>query len=97
MRWGGPILTDSGGIQKEAYFLGVPCLTMRSETEWVETLHGGWNTLVGTQPDSILSSVDRLMRATPQAGSEPRNLAYFGEGHAGDRSVEQIMQLMRVA
>ena len=51
------VLTDSGGMQKEAYCLGTPCITMRDETEWVETVEAGWNTLVGADPGAILDAV----------------------------------------
>jgi UDP-GlcNAc3NAcA epimerase len=72
------ILTDSGGVQKEAYFFAVPCLTLRRETEWVETVETGWNRLVGDDLTSIVQSA-REFRPT---GSPP---PLFGDGHAAAR------------
>lgn len=67
------ILTDSGGLQKEAYWLGVPCLTLRDETEWVETLATGWNRLVGTDTAAIVAAANSM---TPPS-SRPK---LYGDG-----------------
>ena len=77
------IATDSGGVQREAYFLGVPCLTLREETEWTETVSAGWNILVGADPDRILAESS----FQPPALRPP----IFGDGHAGER-IAAIME-----
>ncbi|MDR2566555.1 MAG: UDP-N-acetylglucosamine 2-epimerase (non-hydrolyzing) [Bifidobacteriaceae bacterium] len=76
------VVTDSGGLQKEAYLLGRPCTTVRPETEWVETLEGGWNVLAN-QPDRIVAAVTRP-RPTAER-SQP-----YGDGHAAARVVAEL-------
>ena len=74
------VLTDSGGVQKEAYWLGVPCLTLRDETEWVETVATGWNRLVPCRRD-------RIVAAAAEAKTPATRPAIYGEGDAADRIV----------
>lgn len=82
------ILTDSGGVQKEAFFLGVPCITMRDETEWVETVENGWNFIVGANEDKIK---DAILNFHPES---PRK-DYFGQGDAVGKMIEIIKRLNR--
>jgi UDP-N-acetylglucosamine 2-epimerase len=75
------VLTDSGGLQREAYFLEVPCVTLREGTEWSETLESGWNVLAGSDPARIAEAAKR-----PRPQHPPQRV--FGDGHAAARIVE---------
>lgn len=70
------VLTDSGGLQKETVWLGKPCITLRDETEWTETLERGWNVLVGASPKAILDAVQSRPQGDPPAfGEAPEGTA----------------------
>ncbi|HEY6760279.1 MAG TPA: UDP-N-acetylglucosamine 2-epimerase (non-hydrolyzing) [Baekduia sp.] len=71
------IATDSGGVQREAYLWGVPCVTLREETEWVDTVETGWNTIVGVDADAFAAALAR-----PRPAQRP---PIFGDGHASER------------
>jgi UDP-N-acetylglucosamine 2-epimerase len=75
------ILTDSGGVQREAYFLAKPCVTLREETEWPETLASGWNVLAGHDADWIVDAARRLPPLDPPP-------PVFGNGRAATKIVE---------
>jgi UDP-N-acetylglucosamine 2-epimerase (non-hydrolysing)/UDP-GlcNAc3NAcA epimerase len=79
------VLTDSGGLQKEAWFMEVPCVTLRSETEWVETLVGGWNVLAKLTTEDILSKALNTVPDPAARAAQP-----FGDGHASERIARAV-------
>lgn len=81
------VMTDSGGLQKEAYLASVPCLTMRPSTEWTETIEQGWNVLVDLDLEPALAA---LVREAPPAHPE-----LYGDGRAGERVVAALTLLSR--
>ena len=81
------IVTDSGGLQKEAYWYGVPCVTARPSTEWVDTVRVGANVLVDADPDALVSAVAKAV-------FPPDAPVLYGDGHASERTAEVLRATM---
>ena len=79
------IVTDSGGLQKECYFLERPCITIRTETEWIETINGGWNIVVGSDKIKIMDAIVAPHLFSPQTRE-------FGDGHAAEKIVTLLQK-----
>ena len=81
------VITDSGGVQKEAYFFGKPGVVLRPETEWVELIQKGQATLADADPDRITNAVDRYLR-----DGVPEVAPLFGDGHAAERICDELLK-----
>lgn len=79
------ILTDSGGMQKEAYWHNVPCITLRDETEWVETVEAGWNVVVGADRKKIVEAVRSFKSDKPRP-------ELYGDGRAAEKIARKLAQ-----
>lgn len=87
------LLTDSGGLQKEAFFLGCPCITLRQETEWVETVHERANILAGGEPTKICEAASTWASRFPKGNADFSSevAALFGDGHAADKIMNALL------
>ena len=83
------ILTDSGGVQREAYMWGVPCITLREETEWVETVELGWNALAGVDSNRVREALGRELPADRPP--------VFGDGNAAENIASEVAAFLSVA
>ena len=78
------LITDSGGLQKEAYWAGKPCFTLRSTTEWIETVSSGWNTLVDLSSKSLKNSISNWEKPINHPD-------YYGDGNAANNIIKEII------
>ena len=78
------VVTDSGGLQKEAFFLERPCITLRDETEWTETVVSGWNTLVGSESRKILHALNTVSKPALYP-------TLYGDGRTGEKIIDVLL------
>jgi UDP-N-acetylglucosamine 2-epimerase len=88
------VLTDSGGLQKEAFFVGCPCITLRTETEWVETVEAGGNVVTGISRDKVTAAVRNWLQRPARPNFARAGVPQpFGDGHASEAIVNALARL----
>jgi UDP-N-acetylglucosamine 2-epimerase (non-hydrolysing) len=85
-------ITDSGGLQKEAFVHGVPCITMRDRTEWTETVDAGWNTCVGTDASELAAALDAHYAAHGDDPWQRDRPDLYGDGHAAEQILDVLVR-----
>jgi UDP-GlcNAc3NAcA epimerase len=87
------VATDSGGVQKEAYFFRVPCVTLREETEWVELVELGWNRLAPPHDvETMTRAIQQALAEPPRGAEEPSESQPYGDGHASEKIRDLLLR-----
>jgi len=81
------VMTDSGGLQKEAFFFHKPCITLRDETEWVELVENGFNVIVGSNSDEIYTAYKKMINKNPNY-----NIDLYGRGKASKKIIRELLK-----
>jgi len=86
------VMTDSGGLQKEAYFFSKPCITLRDETEWVELVEIGANVLVGADKEKIVSSFKSIVSSLKTKNYKLKTINLYGSGKASENIIKKLLE-----